>query len=353
MSDLLNSVGDDYISTLPLQQQEQIKQIANKINIKNTQSVVEFGTEIQYKLLQFSNQLAKEIHDSDTLNVGQILSELLTKVSQFDTDDVTGRRKGIFSRFLPPTRPSQKLISKYQRMGIEVDYISTRLEKEGKLLEKEIHMLEKMYEMNKEYYTSISKYIAAGKYKKQEIENNELPALQNRLVHANLLEKEEISDLNRFLHLLDKRLYDLELSQQISFQKAPQIRMIQENHRILLDKIQSSILNTIPLWKDQFIMGLTLERQSQAISTQRKVSNTTNDLILKSAKNLSTSNVNVSKENALGLTDLETISQSMHQLLQTIDEVKMIQASGRTKQQSIEQELLRLDSELKHYIDNK
>lgn len=351
MSDLLNNKEVNDMSTLSVQQQGKINDISSKMNIRNVQSVIEFGKEAQVKLLHFSNKLSEEIHNSDTMNVGQILSHLLTKVNQFDVDDVLGKKKGLFSKFLPPKRPSQKLISKYQKMGIEVDYISTRLEKEGKILEKEIDMLEKMYEANKEYFIEISMYVDAGKYKMNEIKINVIPSLQEKLVNANPIEKEELHDVERYLNLLDKRIYNLELSQQISIQKAPQIRMIQENHRMLLDKIQSSILNTIPLWKDQFILGLTLERQSQALNMQRKVTESTNDLLVKSADFISKNSVEVTREHAKSMFDIENLRHSMSQLIGTIDEVKHLQESSRVQQHSIEQELLKMDQELKISID--
>lgn len=338
-------------TTLPLSQQRKIKEISSKMNLKNIHSVIEFGKDAQVKLLHFSNKLSEEIHQSDTMNVGQILSHLLTKVNQFDVDDVIGRKKGLFSKFLPPKRPSQKLISKYQKMGIEVDYISTRLEKEGRILEKEIKVLDEMYEANKEYFVELSIYIEAGKLKVQEIEQIELPALQKKLVNANPIEQEELCDVQRYLNLLDKRVYNLELSRQISIQKAPQIRMIQENHRILLDKIQSSILNTIPLWKDQFILGLTLERQSQALSMQKKVTETTNELLLKNSELINKNTIEVAKENARGMIDIETLRQSMSHLVGIIDEVKNIQVSAREQQQSIEQKLLKMDQDLKVSIE--
>lgn len=346
MSDLLSEIE------LSTHQQAEVKEISSKMNWKNIQSITEFGKDTQVKLLHFSNKLAEEIHNSDTMNVDQILSQLLVKVSQFDVDDVLGRR-GIFAKILPPKRPSQKLISKYQRMSVEVDYISTRLEKEGKLLEKEIDILDKMYEMNKEYYASISMYITAGKYKINELKTIEIPSLQQKLSNANPIEKETFNDLERYINLLDKRIYDLQLSQHISIQKAPQIKMIQENHRILLEKIQSSILNTIPLWKDQFILGLTLERQSQALSMQRKITNATNEILEKNSELVRSSSLNVENEKSKGMTDLETLRQSMKKLLSTIDEVRIIQATGREQQQLIEQELLRMDRDLKENIERK
>lgn len=349
MSDLLNEVDQDYLSTLPVQQQEQLKIIISKMDTKNIQSVVEFGKEIQIKLYHFSNELSDEIHNSDTLNIGQILAQLLTKVNQFDVDDVLGRGKGIFAKFLPPKRPSQKLISQYQKMGIEVDYISTRLEAESKLLEKEINILEKMYEMNKEYYSTISMYIVAGKQKISSIKINELPTLKKKLSDANPIEKELLNDLQRYVNLLDKRIYDLELSRQISIQKAPQIRMIQENHQILLEKIQSSILNTIPLWKEQFILGLTLERQNKAIQVQRQVTDTTNDLLLDTSKKIYSSVSNGHKD---GKIELDNLQNSMSHLLGTINDVMKIQETSREQYQLVEQTILKMDRQLKESIEN-
>lgn len=340
----------DFMSTLPAEQQVKAKEISSKINTKDIQSVIGYGANVQEKLLNFSNQLAEEVHKSDTSGVKQVLSQLMTKIGQFDLSEVTGKGKGLFSKFLPAKSPSQKLISKYQKMGVEVDYISTRLEKEGQLLVKEIDMLDKMYDMNKDYYTAISVYIAAGKHKIHEIETTELPALQLQATPTNPLAMEEVQDLQRYVHMLEKRVHDLHLSQQISLQKAPQIRMIQENHRMLVEKIQSSVLNTIPLWKDQFILGLTLERQSQAIEMQKKVTDTTNELLLKNSELLKTNSVEIAKENERGIVDLETLQQTMSNLLGTIDEVMKIQETGREKRQLAEQELLKMDQQLKEAL---
>jgi len=358
MSDFLDTLLDetseqkpiekkDFFSQLPTKQQKQALEIASKININSIENVMYFGANIQEKLSGFSNELAEQIHKSDTSNVKQVMSNLIEKIGQIDWQEVSGKGKGLFAKFLPATAPSQKLISKYQKLGVEVDYIAKKLEKEGQLLATEIELLDRMYEMNKDYYVAISVYIAAGKHKIQEIETEILPNIQ---ISDELMATESVHDLQRFKHQLEKRVHDLHLSQQISLQKAPQIRMIQENHRMLVEKIQSSILNTIPLWKDQFIIGLTLERQKQAIDMQKKVTDTTNELLLKNSELLRTNSVEVARENERGIVDMDTLKQTQANLLATIDEVLKIQAEGRVKRQEAESELLKMDQQLKNYF---
>jgi len=340
----------DFMSQLPPMQQKKAIELAEKIDLKDIQSVMYFGANIQEKLSDFSNELASQVHKSDTSNVKAVMGNLIEKIGQVDWQEISGKGKGLLARLRPATTPSQKLISKYQKLGVEVDYLAKKLEKEGQLLLTEIDLLERMYEKNKDYYVAISVYIAAGKHKIADIENNILPMLQEK---EDLMILEEARDLQNLKNQLEKRIHDLHLSQQIALQKAPQIRMIQENHRTLIEKIQSSVLNTIPLWKDQFIIGLTLERQKQAIDMQKKVTDTTNELLLKNSELLRTNTVEVAKENERGIVDMETLKQTQSNLLATIEEVLKIQEEGRTKRKAAEQELLEMDQQLKTYFAKK
>lgn len=367
MSDFLDTLLDDtnnennttkeapknFMSTLPQKQQQKAIEISEKINVKDIQNVMYFGSNIQEKLSTFSNELAEQVHKADTSNVKLVLANLMDKIGQVNLQEISGKGKGLFAKLFPSSNPSQKLISKYQKMGVEVDYIAKKLEKEGELLIKEIEMLDRMYDINKDYYAAISVYIAAGKNKIEDIESNLLPQLRKKEATDNPMVLEEVQDLQRFTHQLEKRVHDLHLSQQIALQKAPQIRMIQENHRMLVEKIQSSVLNTIPLWKDQFILGLTLERQKQAIDMQKKVTDTTNELLLKNSELLKTNSVEVAKENERGIVDMETLKQTQTNILSTIEEVLKIQEEGRTKRQQAEQELLKMDQQLKESFVKK
>jgi len=338
------------MSQLQPKQQEKAIEISQTIDIKDMQNIMYFGSNIQEKLSSFSNELAEQVHKSDTSSIKQAMANLVEKINQVNWQEISGKGKGLLAKFLPKSSTSQKLISKYQKLGVEVDYLAKRLDKEKQILLTEIELLDRMYEMNKDYYVAISVYIAAGKHKLSEIETTILPALQSS---HDLMKAEELQDLQHFKHQLEKRVHDLHVSQQIALQKAPQIRMIQENHRMLAEKIQSSILNTIPLWKDQFIIGLTLERQKQAIDMQKKVTDTTNELLMKNSELLRTNSVEVAKENERGIVDMETLKQTQANLLATIDEVLKIQEDGRMKRKQAEQELLEMDQQLKNYFINR
>jgi len=337
----------DFMSQLLPKQQEKALEIAQTIDINDMKNIMYFGSNIQEKLSLFSNELAEQVHKSDTSNVKQAMANLVDKINQVNWQEISSKGKGFLAKLRPKSSPSQKLISKYQKLGVEVDYLAKRLDKEKQLLLTEIELLDRMYEINKDYYVAISIYIAAGKQKLLEIENTILPELH---AQDDLMKSEGLQDLQHFKHQLEKRVHDLHLSQQIALQKAPQIRMIQENHRMLAEKIQSSILNTIPLWKDQFIIGLTLERQKQAIDMQKKVTDTTNELLLKNSELLRTNTLEVAKENERGIVDMETLKQTQSNLLATIDEVFKIQEDGRKKREQAEQELLEMDQQLKTYF---
>lgn len=346
-SELVISEADDYMSRLSPEQQQKALALSKKINVRDLGSIIDFGANIQEKLATFSNELAGQVHKSDTSNVRRVMSSLIEKINQINWHEINGKSKGVLAKLRPAPPLSQKLISKYQKIGVEVDYIAGRLEKESELLLAETKVLERMYELNKDFYTAISIYIAAGKDKVADIDNNILPTLQGT---KDLMASEEVQDIRRFRHQLEKRVHDLHLSQQIALQKAPQIRMIQENHQMLVEKIKSSILNTIPLWKDQFIIGLALERQKQAMAMQKKVSDTTNELLLKNSEILRDNSVKVAKESERGLVDMEVLRQTGANIMTTIEEVLRIQEEGRTKRKVAEQELLKMEQQLKEFF---
>ena len=371
MSDLLNDLLEDkpmeiaaaenempeYLSLLPDSQREKAYELSERIDYKDLNSASAFGLVLQQKLSNFSNQISVQVQNSDTLKVSNTLDHLIEKIGTINLMELAEpdknaveKKTGFFSKmfgFDTKSEAEANPISQYQILVSEVDDLAKGLGKESQALMNDLKLLDNMYTMNKDYYSAISIYVAAGKIALANIENKVIPELQQKASLTNdPMLNEEIQDLVRFHNQLEKKVHDLHLSQQISLQKAPQIRIIQENNRILVEKIQSSVLNTIPLWKDQFIMYLTLQRQAKAVEIQKKVNDTTNDLLMKNSELLKMNTVAIARENERGLVDLETLQATHANLISTVEEVLQIQAEGRANRQSAEKELIAMDKQL-------
>lgn len=263
-----------------------------------------------------------------------------------------GQREAFFSRlFNSMSKSIQGIISKYQKIGVEIDKIADQLEKHRQMLFRDIMMLETLYEKNKEYFDALNIYIAAAELKLEELRTKTIPELKAKAERSgSQMDIQDVNDLLQFADRLEKRIHDLKLSRQITIQTAPQIRMIQHMNQTLVERIQSSILTAVPLWKNQIVIALTLFRQKKAVEAQKQVSKTTNDLLLRNSEMLKMNTIEVAKENERGLVDIETLKKTQENLIATLEETLKIQHEGRMKRQQVEQELIHMEEQLKEKL---
>lgn len=340
------------IDVLPEEDKERARTLAKQIDPKNHKAIISYGTQAQSKLLNFSHTMLDHVQKQDVGEVGQIISDLMKKFNEMNPEDLKTEKPNALKRLFGRMSSSvQETLSKYQKTGAQIDRISARLEQNKDVLMSDITLLEKLFEHNKEYFKGLNTYIAAGELKLEEIQEIDLPALKKEAETSNdQMKYQEVNDLLQFVDRLEKRIHDLKLSRQITIQSAPQIRLIQNTNQMLVEKIQSSILTAIPLWKNQIAIALTMFRQQHAVEAQKQVSKTTNDLLLKNAEMLKTNTVETAKLNEQGLVDIETLKTTQENLVSTLEEVLKIQDEGRRKRHEAEQEISTLGNELKQKL---
>lgn len=333
---------------------EKARKVAEQIDYKNQQAILQYGVAAQSELSQFSHSVLNHIQKKDTGPVGEAISELMLKINQVNPEDFTKKRKGVVGRlFSSLSKPIHGMFSKYQSINVEIDKIADKLEGARQMLMRDLIMLDNLFEKNKQFYDALNIYIAAAEYKLESLQKETLPALQQKASNTNdYLAIQEVNDVNHFINRLEKRVHDLQLSRQIAIQSAPQIRLIQEVNQTLVEKVQSSILTAIPLWKNQVVIALTLLRQKTAMEAQRQVSKTTNDLLTRNSELLKQNTIDVAKENERGIVDIETLKRTQENLLSTLEEVLQIQQDGRIKRQEAERELADMEQDLKTKLLN-
>lgn len=340
------------IDRLSEDEQQKAKQLAAQIPVGNYEAILTYGTNAQNELSRFSHQMLDHVQSKDIGPVGDILKDLMNKLSEIDPDDLTEKkRSGLSKLFNKATRSIQEMMTKYQKLSTQIDRIGVQLEHSKRGLLEDVNMLDKLYEQNKTYFQALNVYIAAAELKRDEIATEIIPALRQQAEQSNdQMAYQEVNDMAQFLDRLEKRLYDLQLSRQITIQSAPQIRMIQQTNQTLAEKIQSSIMTSIPLWKNQIAIALTLNRQKQAVESQKLVTKTTNDLLLKNSEMLKINSIETAKENEKGIIEIETLKKTQENLIQTIEETLVIQADGRAKRKAAEAEIARMEEELKQRL---
>lgn len=319
-------------------------EFARKIDIYNSAQMMQYGNEAQKKIAAFSESALSNVRAKDMGEIGGMISGLVMELKGFSEES----RGGVRGLFKKSTGKVEKIRAKYDTVEKNVDKICSALERHRITLLKDITMLDKMYDMNQEYYRELTTYIKAGRYRLREIEQEELPVLREQ---AGLSEKSEdayaVNELAERANRFDKKLHDLELTQNICQQMAPQIRLVQGTDMVMAEKIQSSIANTIPLWKNQMVLTLGLSHAGQAMQAQRQVTDMTNELLRKNADMLKISAVEVARESERGIVDLETLQYTNQSLIATLDEVLQIQNDGSRKRREAEEELCRMEEELK------
>lgn len=330
----------------------QAEKLALLLDESKAEGILEFGSNTQKQLGNFSQSLLSKVQVQDTGEIGDVLSELMFKLDEADPKQLTASDKNIFRKLFSKVKKNvYEMTAKYQMIGTQIDKIALQLESEKGNLVKDNYMLEELYQQNKTYFEALNIYIAAAELKIDEVLTKDIPeAVKIAENSTNQMDVQRVNDLNHFLDRLEKRAYDLKLARQISIQQAPQIRLIQNTNQVLAEKIQSSINTAIPLWKNQVTISLTLLRQQGAITAQRQVSQTTNDLLLKNSEMLKMSSIETAKENERGVIDIETLQKTQTDLVETLQETLNIQKEGRIKRKEAERELSNMEQALQQSL---
>ncbi|MEK4403222.1 toxic anion resistance protein [Sporosarcina sp. resist] len=340
------------IDRLTPEEREKAKVLAQQIPVGNYEAIITYGANAQSELSRFSTQMLDHVQGKDIGPVGDVLKDLMGKLSEIDPDDLSDKKKSGLSRlFNKATRSVQEMMTKYQKLSTQIDRIGVQLEHSKRGLLEDVRMLDNLYDQNKTYFQALNIYIAAAELKQDELANEIIPEMRKKAELSNdQMAFQEVNDMAQFLDRLEKRLYDLQLSRQITIQSAPQIRMIQQTNQTLAEKIQSSIMTSIPLWKNQIAIALTLNRQMKAVESQKLVTKTTNDLLLKNSEMLKINSIETAKENERGIIEIDTLKKTQENLIQTIEETLIIQADGRAKRKAAEIEIGRMEDELKQRL---
>ncbi|MDY5083362.1 MAG: toxic anion resistance protein [Candidatus Limivicinus sp.] len=334
------------ISSLSPAEQAAVRDFSEKIDIKNTDQIMNYGSAAQKNISEFSDAALSSVRTKDLGECGDMLSELVVELKGLNFDEE--EKKGFLGLFKKASKTIAEKKAQFDKAEVNVDKIVEELEKHEITLMKDISMMDKMYEKNEEYMKELTMYILAGKLKIEHLRNVELPEYVAKAKETGL--PEDAQAANDFANLIgrfEKKIHDLELTRTISVQMAPQIRMVQNNDSLMAEKIRSSIVNTIPLWKNQMVLALSLYHSEQAMQAQRNVTDVTNELLMKNAKTLHQGSVNVAKESERGIVDMETLKQTNLELIATLDEVRQIQDDGRARRAQAEDELARIEGELK------
>ncbi|MDD7182959.1 toxic anion resistance protein [Peptostreptococcus porci] len=338
------------MSNFTEEEKQMVQDFSEKIDISNSQLVLEYGAGVQKKMSDFSDQTLSVIRTKDLGEVGDMISNLVVELKNFDLDS-DKKDSGIFSFFKKAAKKKDMIQARYTEAETNVDEIVKTLEKQQITLMKDVAMLDQMYDLNKNYFKEVSMYIVAGKKKLEEVNTKTLPEL-NAIVTANRRDEDiqKLDELNSQVVRFEKKLHDLDLSRAISLQTAPQIRMVQNVNMEMVEKIQSTIVNTIPLWKNQMVLSLGVANAQEAVKIQKQISDTTNALLNKNAETLKMATIEAAKESERGIVDIETLKKTNEALISSLDEVMKIQEDGRTKRAEAEKEIRNLENELKSKI---
>lgn len=325
-------------------EQKLVEDFAAKIDIENTSQILQYGAGTQKKMADFSDAALANVKTQDLGEVGELLANVVGELKDFDATE----EKGLFGFFKKQTAKVETLKNRYTKVEGNVTKITDALEQHQMRLMKDSAVLDKMYEQNLAYFKELSMYILAGKKKLQEVRDGKLLELQQKAAASGLPEDAQAAnDLENKCGRFEKKLHDLELTRTISMQTAPQIRMIQNNDTTMIEKIQTTIVNTIPLWKSQMVLALGIAHSTEAVQAQRQVTDLTNELLKKNAQTLHLASVETAKESERGIVDIETLKKTNQELIQTLDDVMKIQQEGREKRQAAEADMRRMENELK------
>lgn len=335
------------VPVLTPEEQKMVNDFAAKIDIENTNQILQYGAGTQKKMADFSDTALENVKTQDLGEIGELISNVVGELKDFDEQE-EGKFFGFFRK---QTSKIENLKNKYDKAQANMEKITDSLQQHQVRLMKDSAMLDKMYEQNLNYFKELTMYILAGKKKLEETRNGKLAEMKNKAALSGLPEDAQAArDLDEKCSRFEKKLHDLELTRTIAMQTAPQIRLIQNNDTVMVEKIQTTIVNTIPLWKSQMVLALGIAHSAEAAQAQRQVTDITNELLRKNAETLHMATVETAKESERGIVDLETLQKTNADLIQTLDDVMRIQMEGRQKRQAAEMEMHRMEEELKRKL---
>ena len=329
------------------EEKNMVSAFAEKIDLANSNMILQYGAGTQKKMADFSDTALENVKTQDLGEIGELISNVVGELKDFDVQE-EGKFFGFFRK---QTSKIENLKNKYDKAQVNVEKITDSLQQHQVRLMKDSAMLDKMYEQNLNYFKELTMYILAGKKKLEETRNGKLAEMKNKAALSGLPEDAQAArDLDEKCSRFEKKLHDLELTRTIAMQTAPQIRLIQNNDTVMVEKIQTTIVNTIPLWKSQMVLALGIAHSAEAAQAQRQVTDITNELLRKNAETLHMATVETAKESERGIVDLETLQKTNADLIQTLDDVMRIQMEGRQKRQAAEMEMHRMEEELKRKL---
>ena len=345
-----NSLNYDKLTP---EEKEAIDSFLSKLDATNTAQILQYGASAQNNISKFSDTVLSEVKTKDTGEVGNLLASLVTEIKDFNnnTASLTTESKGFFGVFNSAKKQFDKILAKYNKVEDNIEKIEKSLEAQKLIMLKDIATFDTMYEKNLEYFKQLSLYIIAGEKKLEELNNVILPQLQEKAKETNdQLDAQAVRDMADTINRFEKKLYDLKTTRIISIQMAPQIRLIQNNDSELINKIQSSLINTIPLWKNQVVISLGLANSKRAMETQKKVTDITNDMLKANSEILKVGTQEIAKESEKAIVDVETLQKTNNDLIETIDNIIRIHSEGKAKRLAAEGELIKIESELKNKL---
>ena len=331
------------------EEKKAIDEFNEKIDIKDSAQVLQFGAAAQSKISEFSDSILEDVKTKNAGEVGELLANLVSQIKSFDKDISNSSKKGLISKiFSNAKKELDFIIAKYSKIEKNIDGIENNLEKNKIQMLKDITLFDTMYEKNLEYFKEISLYIIAGERKLKELREVELPKLVEKAKETGEeLDAQKVNDMENLINRFEKKIYDLKTTRIISIQMAPQIRLLQNNEAELAEKIQSSITNTIPLWKNQMVLALGINNAKQALKTQQAVTKLTNDMLIKNSETLKQGSIEVAEESEKAIVNVETLQKTNQNIIETLDKVIEIHENGRLKRQEAEKTLQDIEKELK------
>ncbi|MBP3463945.1 MAG: toxic anion resistance protein [Clostridia bacterium] len=325
-----------------------IDEFNQKLDIEDSAEVLQYGAKAQAKISEFSDSVLAGVKTKDTGAVGDLLSNLVVEIKSFDSEIADGNKKGIAKLFNNAKKQVEKIIAKYRKIEGNIESIEKELDKHKLQLLKDITILDTMYDKNLEYFKEISLYIIAGEKKLEELRNVTLPELKKKAEETQeQIDVQKVNDMQNIINRFEKKIYDLKTTRIISIQMAPQIRLLQNNDAELVDKIQSSLINTIPLWKNQIVIALGINNAKQALGAQKAVTDLTNDMLQKNSELLKQGSIEIAEESERAIVDIQTLQKTNKDIIETLDKVVEIHENGRKQRQEAEVELENIEKELK------
>lgn len=333
---------------LSQEEKDAIEEFNKKINVEDSTQILQYGAKAQNKISQFSDSVLEGVKTKSAGEVGELLSDLVAEIKTFDSDIANDKKTGLAKLFSNAKKELDRIIARYGKIEVNIDKIEKELEKHKLQMLKDINIFDTMYEKNLEYFKELSLYIIAGERKLEELRNVVMPALQEKARETGeQLDAQKVNDMENTINRFEKKIYDLKTTRIISIQMAPQIRLLQNNDAELVEKIQSSLINTIPLWKNQIVLALGINNAKQALGAQKAVTDLTNDMLQKNSELLKQGSIQIAEESERAIVDVATLQKTNRDIIETLDKVIEIHESGRARRQEAEAELENIEKELK------